>query len=290
MKKSTIVAWTLALSLGLSFSSATGSYGPAPKDDTFWDRLEFYVPALKDVMTEIGEPSSEALNTESIKLVVWNMYKGDLLPWERDYNLLSKNADILMLQEMLLGGKMSEVFNEHDGYQYKTAASFIYNIGQQRTGVTTASHVESARTFSLRSNVLEPVINTPKMSIFAFYPLQGRDETLLTVNIHAINFVTTEGLKVQIEAIAHEISNHKGPIVFAGDFNTWSKGKLNYVMGVAKRLGLSEVSFKRDDRMRKFGFPLDHVFVRGVTVKSAVVRGELLGSDHKAMELVFSIH
>ena len=42
-------------------------------------------------------------------------------------------------------------------------------------------------------------------------------------NLHAINFALgTDAYRAQLDAIATELSHHRGPIVVAGDFNTWN--------------------------------------------------------------------
>jgi endonuclease/exonuclease/phosphatase (EEP) superfamily protein YafD len=56
-----------------------------------------------------------------------------------------------------------------------------------------------------------------------------------------------------------------------------------------QRLGLTEVSFVGDDRTRFLGNALDWVFARELSVVTAQVRKSINGSDHKPMEVVFSL-
>jgi len=85
------------------------------------------------------------------------------------------------------------------------------------------------------------------------------------------------------------LTGHNGPIILAGDFNTWTEEKTRTLRQMVQRLGLSEVSFSDDDRTRVFGNAIDWVFARGLSVEFAQVHGSITGSDHKPMEVAFSL-
>lgn len=259
----------------------------APGD--IWDSLNIYIPKDENILKVIGNPHPVKLNPNEIRMVVWNMYKGKNASWKRDYELLAAGADILLLQEMFLDQKMESTFTSDKEHQYITAASFIYRSGNIRTGVVSASRVTPSRILYQQSKVREPVVNTPKMALFTYYPVVGHGKKLLTINIHAINFVNSFGLKRQIQEIEKIMEAHDGPLVFAGDFNTWSPGKLLYIKRMLKRNNLKSVEFSNDTRMRTFGNIIDYVFYRGLTLKREKVWGELEGADHKAMDVTFSI-
>lgn len=271
----------------VSFFVMSSSVQAGPGD--IFDNLNIYIPKHKDVMTSIGEPNRADLNPDSIRVLVWNMYKGQNETWKKNYEFLAHNRDILMLQEMYLDEKMKDTFEADVDHEYHTATSFIYREGNIRTGVATAGKVAPSSIFYQQSKIREPGINTPKMALFAMYPVAGSEKDLMTINIHAINFVSTTGLARQIKDIEEVMRKHDGPIIFAGDFNTWSKGKQRFIRLMASRHDLTEVKFKNDTRMRTFGNVIDYVFYRGLTLKKERVWGELNGADHKAMEVVFSI-
>lgn len=254
-----------------------------------WDSLNIFIPKHKDIMTTVGEPNRSNLNPDKIRILVWNMYKGQNETWQKNYKFLAENRDILLLQEMYLNEKMMTSFEEDSDHEYHLATSFIYRKGKIRTGVASASRVKASNVFYQQSKVREPGINTPKMVLFTTYPIAGSDKDLLTINIHAINFVSTQGLARQIKEVEEVMQKYDGPIVFAGDFNTWSPGKFRFIRMMAVRNNLKEVKFKNDQRMIKFGLPLDYVFYRGLELKKEKVWGELNGADHKAMEVVFSV-
>jgi endonuclease/exonuclease/phosphatase (EEP) superfamily protein YafD len=257
------------------------------------DKVEIpWVPSIKDIMLDMGQFTEEELNPDSIKILVWNMYKGENPTWAEDYEKLTEGQDILMNQEMYLNDLMKDMFSKHEGYGYHTATSFIYLPSKTRTGVTTASRVRTTKYKPQRSRALEPAIKTPKMALETFYKIQGTDKELMAVNIHAINFVSTQALGSQLRDLAKDIKDYKGPVVFAGDFNTWSPGKLRLMRRIiVKGLKMKEVAFKEDHRKKVFNNIIDYVFVRDLEVIDSKSYGDILGSDHTPMtvELKFKI-
>lgn len=243
-----------------------------------------WVPSIKDIMQEMGEFTETSLNPNSIKILVWNMYKGANPTWLQDFEELAKDQDILVTQEMYLNDMMKEVFDNHEGYGYHTATSFMYLPSKTRTGVASASKVRPTKFKYQRSRVFEPVIDTPKMALETFYKLKGTDQELMVVNIHAINFVSSYDLSIQLKDLAEDIKRFKGPVVFAGDFNTWSKEKLYFMNKIiVEGLGMKEVAFKEDHRKKVFGNIIDYVFIKGLEVVDSKSYGNIEGSDHTPM-------
>ena len=112
------------------------------------------------------------------------------------------------------------------------------------------------------------------------FPLAGTGRTVAISNLHGINFTLLLGsFRSQLEAVAAELARHDGPIVFAGDFNTWSDDRSALLNEVASRLGLKPVEVNPDGRRRTLGLHLDHLFVRGFTVVQASAP-EVKSSDH----------
>jgi endonuclease/exonuclease/phosphatase (EEP) superfamily protein YafD len=250
----------------------------------------FVLPDDADVVNQINLPTEGRLNPASINILVWNMYKGARSDWARDYKALSGNKDILFLQEVLLDKKMRKIFNEDTVNSYLVATSFRDSWQENTaTGVATASDIQPVSSFYLRSHYREPIINTPKMGMFVEYQLAGSDKTLLTANIHAINFVSTEKHKNMLDEIEVALADHNGPVILAGDFNTWSDKKTLSLFEMTERLGLAEVEFKDDTRTRFMGNVLDWIFVRDLNVKGAHVHRDVNSSDHRALAAELSL-
>ena len=99
------------------------------------------------------------------------------------------------------------------------APSFVDTFNNTYSGVLIAAKANHVNSKALISKYLEPVINTPKVSLFAEYFLSRCPENLLTVDTHLINFVGLGKFKAQLQEIESILSNHHGAIIFAGDFN-----------------------------------------------------------------------
>ncbi len=140
-------------------------------------------------------------------------------------------------------------------------------------------------------------MTAPKMSLITEYPLSG-GETMLAINVHLLNFERWGTMKVrdQLEELKTIISQHDGPILMAGDFNTWNTKRLSLVQDLARETHLVEVvgfppgrttAGKDSDFLHwLFGIneelPLDRVYGRGFTEQDARVL-EYPSSDHKAI-------
>ncbi|MCF8059486.1 MAG: endonuclease/exonuclease/phosphatase family protein [Bacteriovoracaceae bacterium] len=248
----------------------------------------FLIPKDNNVIEVINQVESidYIIPRDDIKVFVWNMYKGGKETWPEDFKRLIHGKDILLLQEVLTVPQMTQEIMKDVGRTYYLATSFIDKKRNfARTGVATASQYEPVRVGWQRSYYREPVIKTPKMVGVVEYDLSGTDKNLLTLNIHAINFVSTRKLKHMVKAALDEASRHDGPVVFGGDFNTWSKKKLRMLSSLMSSYGYKEVAFSQDGRMKTFGNILDHIYVRDLKVKKSVVYNSVEGSDHKAMEV-----
>lgn len=254
-----------------------------------WPNYE--VPKNGDFVEKIGKAQNTSLDPNNVSLLVWNMYKGQNPSWKEDFQTLSEGKDLLLLQEMFLNENMRSTLSEQEGFEFQTGTSFIYVEENAKTGVINASTTKAHQVIPRQSKVREPVINTPKMAMITTYPIKGRSETLMAINIHAINFVTALELSIQLFDLADYIQKHKGPVVFAGDFNVWSTHKQNLLFYIVKKLGLTTVEFDpaHDDRMRVFGRIIDFIFVRGINYENSKVWGEIEGSDHKALSVDLKI-
>ena len=71
-----------------------------------------------------------------------------------------------------------------------------------------------------------------------------------------------------------------------GDFNAWSRKRINALYDFAGEMALREVSFTDDHRRKAFGRPLDFVFYRnlGVVEASVLVTS---ASDHNPLLVEF---
>jgi endonuclease/exonuclease/phosphatase (EEP) superfamily protein YafD len=84
------------------------------------------------------------------------------------------------------------------------------------------------------------------------------------------------------------LAPYKGPLIVAGDFNTWNLERLTIVEKTAERLGMQPVRFTPDRRSLIFDQPVDHVYYRGLVPLDASVV-DVATSDHNPMRITFKL-
>lgn len=207
-----------------------------------------------------ADNNAAGLNPERISVLNWNVYKGQRENWATDFKRYSYKHDVVMIQEANLGDDLKSILEtEHQYWTLNTA----FHYQDKATGVMTASRVKPIQ--SCGQSTVEPFIRFPKTSLVSYYPVEGMDENLLVANIHGINFTFGVGVyKEQIEKLYDVMKHHNGPVVLAGDFNTWSDARMQIVDDLAQRLSLASLDYTSHNRTRVFGNVLDHVFYRGL--------------------------
>lgn len=198
-----------------------------------------------------------------------------------EFRELIERADIALLQEAI--GKPDFINNlifSRPDYCWTLANAFTSKGFS--TGVATGSNVRQLQNKALLSPVTEPITNSHKSILLTEYPLQNSRQTLLVLNIHAINFVSTGSFKKHIDQARDVLKSHRGPIVMAGDFNTWNAPRMQYLLKVAQELRLAKVPVMNGSpKILK----LDHVFTRGLTILSAEELSQYRSSDHSPLAL-----
>ena len=227
---------------------------------------------------------SEGLPQE-FRILTWNIYKGKKKFFSRDFKFLSEIHDILILQEAIDRDPVRSLVDSLEFFEFFMAIAWIDESESEATGIMTASRYKSQRHRWYQSLNREPILKTPKMSLLNFYYLENSSEKLAVLNMHTLNFVGQKKFESMFTKTIELLNGHQGPIVFAGDFNTWSSKRLSYMRKSLSLLNLKAVTFSPDKRTRFMGKPLDHIWVRGLEVLSSKVYSELNSSDHKALSV-----
>ena len=231
-----------------------------------------------------GMAAAEALDPAAIRLLTWNVHKQDDPGWDRDLAGFAAASDVLLLQEAVLRPDLRSIV-ESAGMRWVMASSFIYSDAD--IGVVTGSR--KLPLTSCTQRVVEPLIRIPKSGVISWFRIAGREETLAVVNVHAINFaLMLGGYRAQLEALGEALADHPGPIIFAGDLNTWTEARNDVMRAVAKRLGMQEIEFKVDKRTVFMGKQLDHIYFRGLDVVEAEAI-PVTSSDHNPVRATFRI-
>jgi len=214
-----------------------------------------------------------ALDHGPLRLLIWNIHKEGDFGWQRDLSNLAATSDVMLLQEAALEPPLRSILSDA-GLSWVMASSFIF--GPDDIGVLTATRVAPLASCTQRS--VEPLTRIPKSAVISWLPIgnireatnAGPPETLAIANVHAINFeLSLVAYRAQLEALADVLAGHRGPIIFAGDFNTWSDARDRIVAENVARLGLTELKLATDRRALFFGRHFDHIFIRGLQMIDA---------------------
>ena len=258
------------------------------------------VEALRQVWTIERVPDVEAVwalgeaervdgfDPHRIRVGVWNLYKGaGGMLFEHDFRSLCYRSDLVMTQEALLSRRSMRTFCER-GFEAVHAASYKRRDGL-RDGVMTASRVPSA--VDLRRRIVckypEPLLKTPKAALVETFPIAGSSARLMVINIHATLIRRVSAAIEEMEHLLENLPPHQGPLLLAGDFNTFTATYLRAAAAVLAKIGLAHVVIPDDPRPRSQA--LDQVFCRGLRVVSAVVDTSIKSSDHFPLVAEFAV-
>jgi endonuclease/exonuclease/phosphatase (EEP) superfamily protein YafD len=262
----------------------------APLQNAVWAEeptahFEFEVsapcPAITGDYAQVS--SSPGLNPESFTVSSWNIQKSNNTGWQQELEQLASPSDLVLLQEARLQADLSPL---QIGHSFATFAPG-YATSTQDTGVMTLSTVTANQHCALTH--MEPWLQTPKATSIGYYNIDQNTATLLVVNLHGVNFsFSASSLGEQLADVAALIELHEGPVVFGGDFNTWSQPRRNTLLASMAKLGLETVPFAEDHRITTFGYPLDHILIRGL----AVVNSQsytVNSSDHNPISVTLTL-
>jgi len=227
---------------------------------------------------------SQGLNPDNITFLNWNIYKGNGENWKQDLSSFAREHDLMTIQEAMLDEHLTEVLDAHD-FNWTMHAAFHLN------GVA-AGVMNVASTDFLHScgfSVNEPIIRIPKAVLVSYYAIEGTDEKLLVANIHGINFTLgVEAYRKQLDQLYDSITHHDGPMIVAGDFNSWSRERVLQMQFFVDRLALLKIEYVINNKTHVFGNAIDHVFYRQLElVNNEVI--QVSSSDHNPISVSFRL-
>lgn len=239
--------------------------------------LQFSVAgfASENVISVLAQSSRSEL-PQTLNVLTWNIQKaGALQAWAYDFVELTTPTDLVFVQETMQNYVVEDAIKKLPDFNFTMATSFLVD-NYTATGVMTGARANPLQSHYLRSPDTEPIANTPKMALVQTFSLKDSTDQLLVVNVHAINFVFKPAFTRQIQQIVKRIKSHIGPVLLAGDFNTWSAGRWEVLSEATASVGLVHVPVAVDSRFLQ----LDHIFVRGLKVKSVSLLDSVHTSDH----------
>jgi endonuclease/exonuclease/phosphatase (EEP) superfamily protein YafD len=234
--------------------------------------------------SSIEAGGTESLDPAEINLLIWNTQKGQGAGWLEEFAELSIDQDLLLLQEAYLRDGLRD-FLLRRALSWNLATTFMRD--QIETGVMTASQVTPASACIQRT--MEPLLSLPKSTLISRYPIEGSAEMLLVGNIHAVNFsLGTAAFRSQLDRLAGMLDEHEGPMIVAGDFNSWSQSRTRVLDQVlVETRSMRKVKFNGRSPRAIWGLTIDHVYYRGLTVVAGRVL-ETNTSDHDPIWVQFA--
>ncbi len=219
---------------------------------------------------------------DSFGVLCWNVYKKNTkhLKFKPFLHKLTKEQeiDLLLFQEA----------NFRDD-QHFTLPNFAFDAAANLEfrgefyGVLSASRVESKSAQAYLSEGRESLVGPHKSLLLSSYPFEDGSE-LLVLNVHAINFREMGRYQKELERFLELMKHHEGPMIVAGDFNSWNKKRMQKLHQIREELALSTVPFKQIDKVKSFmGNHLDFIFYRGVKLLDFRVYKDHGLSDHNPL-------
>jgi len=244
-----------------------------------------------DSPRKLGEAPRAALGP-TLNVVCWNMYKARNRGWLEDIAAVADNSDLVLLQEAVLHDNVPHAFHLSSGLEWYMSE----NLGDLRrkitTGPKTGSRAPAISAHAVRT-VDKEIIGTPKSMLVTRYPFAPAGApsdalvTLLVVNVHAINVVSTRKFARHVEQMVAAVKDHEGPVLVGGDFNTWNKPRRMLLWTAMMTLGLKHAPIDIPPRLGHLNQILDHVFYRGLNLLGAHPMLQVRSSDHIPLRLEF---
>lgn len=243
----------------------------------------------KERLVILNKSIKEKTVPKKFSIIIWNIFKATKKNWEKNFYNITKDYDFILLQESFTIPKFNKEISRFKESNIVHAIAFSHTHTGADSGVMTISKAMPIQNEVVISQKNEPIINSPKATLVQLYKI-ATGQKLLLINIHAINFVKREYLFSQLNKLGEIISKHQGPVIIAGDFNTWKRGMIKFLNQFAERYNLKEARFSKDIRKKFRGFPLDHFLSRGMSIEKAEVLKDGNSSDHLPLSIKVKIN
>ncbi len=113
------------------------------------------------------------------------------------------------MQEAVLSETWTTIWKSITEFNWEFFRSFTLWRNQGETGVLTGSKYRQKILAIVQTTDREPILRTPKATGISLINIAGREEKLLIVNTHAMNFNFGKPFLRQIEAVFEAIQDHE---------------------------------------------------------------------------------
>ncbi len=230
-----------------------------------------------------GTPDNNEVDG-TFNVLIWNVHKCLSNVLEQDLKYMLRYCDIVLMQEAVISEYWEKALAYFDRFEWSFFKSFNLRKNSE-TWVLTGSRFDRIAQSILPTKHKEPILRTPKASGISLFPIKNSMEKLMVINTHAMNFNFWTPFMEQISEIAESIQWHIGPMIWAGDFNTWSKWRMEFLMQIAESLWLEKIDFSYDPRFLK----LDHILYRGLAPITCEIFDTVKSSDHYPISAQFEL-
>lgn len=239
--------------------------------------------SCQSAIAATSSADAAALDPSDIDLFVWNIQKGADPDSLGDLERLAADKHLVLIQEARLEQRPADALDNARFWSFAPG----YRSASASTGVMTLSNATPLIHCQLTDR--EPWLRSPKAISITEFGLEATDLTLAVVNVHAINFTLgVAGFEKQLAKVGAALEAHEGPVIVAGDFNTWRPGRIEILRSLTERLRLAELTFDVDHRVTPLGNIVDRIFVRdlfAVEASTEIVES----SDHNPMSVRLSM-
>lgn len=217
---------------------------------------------------------------EPFRLISWNIEKAQHKKLRKELTDLAGKADFLVLQEAV---------NQPWLHKLKPYSLFAPGYATSRIDTGVLLLGDHPVLFSCLFKHKEPWLRSPKASAITVIPISNKQHVVIA-NIHAINFTLgIEKYKSQLKNLFGALKNYSGPLIVAGDFNTWNKARADWLMNETTALRLQQVTFDKDARSKVFGRFLDHIFYRDIQLSTSTTQ-YTNSSDHNPLIITMQVN
>ena len=228
---------------------------------------------------------TQGLDPEKISFLNWNIYKGNGDRWQHDLSTFAQSHDVMTIQEVLLDDELAGLLESHD---FNWVMNTAFHLDGVAAGVMTVASSDAVHSCGFKDK--EPLIRVPKSTLISYYAINGSEQRLLVANIHSINFTLgIDSYRKQLEKLHDAIEHHEGPMIVAGDFNSWNDDRVKEVAELIDKLSLSEIEYAINNKTHVFGNAIDHIFYRQLELVSNQV-WQVASSDHNPISVDFRFH
>ena len=201
-------------------------------------------------MSSASAPSQNTLQ-DTFQVFVWNVYKGKRKGWLQVMDAHAHDADLILLQEAIDRPNLTQWLEDTHPHWSQVSA---FRFRNATSGVLTGARISATQSCSFR--IPEPFIRIPKSALSTEYPLADSKQTLLVINIHAVNFeLGMAAYRKQLQQLLKTLDQHTGPVLFAGDFNSWSPKRIDTLRTLMTQHKMTEATLTHEERTRILDCP-----------------------------------